>query len=155
MKAVVLLLALAAGCAAQRLDVEGERKALLQADRGFSAAVAARGVEAWVSSFLPDGKQLVNNGGTVQGAERIRAAMGPLFATPGASLVWEPAEADVAASGDLGYTIGSAVMTLPGDAGKPATKRPLKYLTVWKKQDGVWKVAVDIGNSGALVEAAK
>lgn len=60
------------------------------------------------------------------------------------TLAWEPLYADVAASGDMGYTTGPAVWTDHSPA-----KRPTYYgfyFSVWKKQSaGEWKVVFDVG----------
>ena len=59
---------------------------------------------------------------------------------------WHPVTADVAASGDLGYTFGSWKMVMKLKEGKDTTMFG-DYLTVWKKQeDGSWKYVVDGGN---------
>ena len=66
---------------------------------------------------------------------------------PGVSLTWRPVFASVAASGDLGFTIGESIRTGRGPSGA-AVQRFGKYITVWKKQpDGSWKFVVDGGNN--------
>ncbi len=58
------------------------------------------------------------------------------------SLTWVPVKADVARSGDLGYTWGNWKMVLQD------TIFYGNYFTVWKKQeDGKWKMSLDGGNS--------
>jgi len=58
------------------------------------------------------------------------------------TLSWKPVGADVAASGDLGYTWGNWKYQAPDTAYYG------NYFTAWKKQkDGSWKVALDGGNS--------
>ena len=58
------------------------------------------------------------------------------------SLTWKPVKADVAQSGDLGYTWGNWKLVL-----KDTTVYG-NYFTVWKKQnDGSWKMTLDGGNS--------
>ncbi len=58
------------------------------------------------------------------------------------SITWEPLYAEVAKSGELGYTWGNWKF-----AGKDTTIYG-NYFTVWKKQnDGKWKVALDGGNT--------
>jgi ketosteroid isomerase-like protein len=55
----------------------------------------------------------------------------------------------MAASGDLGYTYGTYVLTSKDKDkdGKPIVEHG-RYLTIWKKQkDGIWKVAVDMDNA--------
>ena len=81
----------------------------------------------------------------VIGREAIAALMAP---EAGVSLVWEPLTADIAESGDLGYTRGRFVLhTAPGADGSPP-KGPFEgyYCSIWKKQaDGSWKWVFDGG----------
>ncbi|MGA8309112.1 MAG: nuclear transport factor 2 family protein, partial [Terriglobales bacterium] len=56
-------------------------------------------------------------------------------------------KAEMAASGDLGYTFGNYVLKSKDKDGH-AVAHYGKYATVWKKQkDGSWKVVMDMGNS--------
>jgi len=53
----------------------------------------------------------------------------------------------VAASGDLGYAVGTWQLTGKSRKGEPVSLTG-KYMTVWKKQaDGSWKVVADMGNA--------
>ena len=58
------------------------------------------------------------------------------------SLTWNPVNAVVANSGELGYTWGNWKFTTPD------TTYYGNYFTAWKKQkDGNWKIALDGGNT--------
>jgi ketosteroid isomerase-like protein len=58
------------------------------------------------------------------------------------TISWTPVEADVAKSGELGYTWGNWKYTIPD------TVYYGNYFTIWKKQpDGSWKMALDGGNN--------
>ena len=58
------------------------------------------------------------------------------------TLTWEPIDAEVANSGELGYTWGNWKFV------QKDTTYYGNYFTVWKKQiDGKWKVVLDGGNS--------
>jgi len=62
-------------------------------------------------------------------------------AQPARHLTWYPVLADVAQSGDLGYTTGPWTML---QNGQPQATG--EYVTVWRKQpDGQWKFVVDMG----------
>lgn len=57
------------------------------------------------------------------------------------TISWKPENAEVALSGDLGYTWGNWKLVAPD------TTYYGNYFTAWKKQkDGKWKVALDGGN---------
>ena len=120
----------------------------METDRAFNRATAARGIDGWVefaaddAAFMPEGVDFV------RGKDAVRQAYAPMFARKGFSLTWEPIEAVVSASGDLGYTLGRWKSSAINPEGKTVTGQG-KYVTIWKKQkDGSWKAVVDIGNTG-------
>lgn len=61
------------------------------------------------------------------------------------SLTWRPVYASVAASRDLGFTVGESISTGRGPSGA-AVQRFGKYLTVWRREGSVWRFVVDGGN---------
>jgi ketosteroid isomerase-like protein len=61
------------------------------------------------------------------------------------SITWVPRDARVAASGDLGFTIGDAVTTSRGPTGA-AGQRFTKYLTVWRRDNDKWRIVVSGAN---------
>jgi ketosteroid isomerase-like protein len=62
---------------------------------------------------------------------------------------------DAYVSGDLGYTYGVWKSSRPGEDGKPEVSYG-KYVTIWRKQhNGVWRLALDIGNSSPAPEGKK
>ena len=79
------------------------------------------------------------------GAQAIRKAFGDMSQAPGFALSWTPASAEVASSGDIGYTTGAYESSMGG------VKETGKYVTVWRKQaDGGWKVTNDIFNADEM-----
>lgn len=65
---------------------------------------------------------------------------------PRAVLTWQPLEAEVATSGEIGYTWGSYEYRAPGPDGKERVGTG-HYVTIWKRQpDGKWKFVLDTGN---------
>lgn len=144
---VAAWIAALAGCA-HGVDIAPERNALMSVDERFARETAARGAAGWSSFFAEDGRMLMDKGPIITGREQISAAMAQSFAKPGFAIQWQPAFADVSASGDLGYTSGRFQVVQNGSDGKPAVTNRGKYVTVWKRQsDGSWKVVLDIGNS--------
>jgi ketosteroid isomerase-like protein len=144
--AAILILLAQANIHAGPAPQADAREVLMKADADFDAAVAAKGIEAWVATFAEDGL-MFRAGEPVHGRPAIRELMAPAFATPGFSLRWQPVAADIAASGDLGYTYGTYQNSSPGADGKPEVRTGM-YVTIWKKQaDGSWKAVVDLGSS--------
>jgi ketosteroid isomerase-like protein len=129
---------------AEPADFEKEKAALIRTDTEFSEAAQKIGVgEAFVrfadagATMLPPGQN------AVRGIEGVRKQFADY--PKGATLVWKPFAADVARSGDLGYTLGTYEARGPDAEGKTVTRYG-KYCSVWKKQpDGRWKWVVDVG----------
>jgi ketosteroid isomerase-like protein len=143
---IALLLGLMAADFAGKARAEADGVAQLrQLEAEFVRTTAQKGLDGFMTYFAEDGAELVNGGGIVTGKENIRQALGPWG--PDLSLTWTPVKAEMAASGDLGYTYGTYVFKDKDKDGKLVTEYG-KYATVWKKQkDGGWKVVMDMGNS--------
>lgn len=59
------------------------------------------------------------------------------------TLIWKPVKADIAQSGDLGYTYG--IWTLKTEK----EEKQGTYVSIWKKNpEGKWKFVLDSGNDG-------
>lgn len=116
---------------------------LLQLEAAFAQDAAQHGHDAFLTYFAEDGVELDDGGGIVTKEEMRKQ---PPWAE-GTTLTWTPVKADMAASGDMGYTYGNYIFKHKDKAGKLITDYG-KYTSIWKKQkDGSWKVVVDVGNS--------
>ncbi len=125
--------------------VDQTRLQLRSADSSFSDLSYRMGVAyAFANTVAPDGvvfgdPQLLIGPVAIEEYLSVRAGQ--------SSLVWQPVFAWVAASRDLGFTVGESTSTGRGASGA-AVQRMGKYLTVWKRQsDGTWKFVIDGGNS--------
>lgn len=122
---------------------------LLAVDRAFAAASRELGAaEAFARWLHPQALLLPDGGRELAGAASIVPALRASLA--GAVLAWEPRAAEVAASGELGWSWGE--WTLGPATGGGATARG-KYLNVWRRGPDGWKLAVDMGNSSPAAEA--
>jgi len=141
---VALLLVLFAVPLVAKKDKAAEGSDLLfRLEAEFVADVAQHGHAAFITHFADEGVEVVDGGGfDNKDAMRKQAAW-----AEGTTLTWTPVKADMAASGDLGYTYGNYVFTARDKDGKLVASYG-KYTSIWKKQkDGQWKVVVDMGNS--------
>jgi ketosteroid isomerase-like protein len=128
-----------------QMKADAGSEQLIKLEAEFAKTTAEKGFDGFMSYFAEDGYDLPNGGELVQGKENIRKALGPWG--PDFKLSWTPVKAEMAASGDLGYTFGNYVATSRDKEGK-AVEHHGKYVTIWKKQaDGSWKVLMDMGNS--------
>ena len=132
---------LTVGCGGM-VNVEQEKTALLERDAAWAAAV--KDPDAFMAFLAPNATIYHAGAPAVTGAGPIRAAFDEMMSTPGMTFTWKASRADVSPSGDMGYTVGAYEVGAPG---MPPEKG--KFVTIWKKIDGQWKVMEDIGNSDA------
>jgi hypothetical protein len=111
------------------------------ADRAFARDSAARGGAAWAAAWDAEGSLYRGKAGRVTGPEAIGTAMTETVAK--VVIEWEPVASGLAASGDLGFTVGRARYLDPDTRVLGATG---SYVTIWRRQpDGAWKVLFDTG----------
>lgn len=143
--ALVVAALVSASCA-QTVNVEQEKAALMAKDAEW-AAVAADSAK-FASYFAPDGRFGLGGMPELKGPKAIQDALAPLTKAPGFHVTWTANRAEVAASGDIGYTAGAYQLTVNNAAGVASTEKG-KYVTTWKKINGEWKVIEDIGSDDA------
>jgi ketosteroid isomerase-like protein len=116
------------------------------ADVEFSSDATRHGTGVAFGRYAAADAQIFSGPGEfISGPHAISESFGP--PTEKNSLVWHPVHGEVAASGDLGFTVGNAVFTGVREDGAKL-ERFSKYLTVWKKQrDGSWRYVVDGGSA--------
>jgi ketosteroid isomerase-like protein len=122
-------------------------EAVRTADQDWLRVFAAKNLDKSVAFFDEKGAMLASNAPIADSKEAISTLLTGFFALPDLKISWHVDRADVARSGDLGYTSGAYEMTFKDATGKPLSDKG-KYVTVWKKQkDGTWKVLLDIFNT--------
>lgn len=142
--AVIVLLV--SGAAFSQQDIEKEKDLLKKTDSEFSKLSEEKGANAAFIAYASEGAVMLRaNGYPIEG----RAAVVETLSRRNDStftLVWKPSFADVASSGDLGYTYGTYELKSRPE-GKLIGEGT--YVTIWKKdKDGNWKFALDAGNEG-------
>src|SRR5262245_26784361 len=137
--AVVLATSMVSIGTAQKESVRKQnRRALVQAERDFAKAAAAKGTRDAFLEFLADDGILFQPG-PVNG-KKFWTERQPRKGL----LSWEPVFADVSRAGDLGYTTGPWEFRPNGADDKPGAFG--QYFTIWKKQnDGAWRFVLDRG----------
>jgi ketosteroid isomerase-like protein len=115
---------------------------LVQTERAFARTSVAKGIrESFLTFFADDG--IVFRPHPVRYREAV-ANTPPPTNPLAVTLNWEPLVADVARSGDLGYTTGP--YTLSDNSSEKRQPQHGFFFSVWKKQaDGNWRVALDAG----------
>lgn len=144
--ATILLVMMLAGCRdesrCKRMSNE-----LLEIDREFARLCVERGANESFLEYIDDSCVLLRPNRTpVIGRQKIQE----MFSSPDTSftLNWEPLFADIAKSGEIGYTYGIYSVEMDSPEGNLITREGT-YVTIWKKdRDGKWKFVLDTGNQG-------
>jgi ketosteroid isomerase-like protein len=124
---------------------------LKQIEGEFMKAAQERGAAGYMSYYAEDAVELPDGAPAIIGKASIAKGMGFLDDKSN-RLTWSAVGADIASSGDLGYTWGNYEFLSKDKEGKQNVERG-KYTTVWKKQaDGNWKVALDMGNKNGMMK---
>jgi len=113
--------------------MEAQTEALLETDRAWAAAAAAGDVQKLTTFWAEDATNYFPGAPVARGREAIGELVRRNRSQPGFSLSWEPREAVVAPSGDLGYTTGTFTTSRTGAEGDPIT-RGGHYVCIWTRQ---------------------
>jgi ketosteroid isomerase-like protein len=143
MGALILLAAI--NGAAQTGKPDSGRAELLKTDTEW-AALAAKGkdVDRIVSYWADDAVLYPPGEAVLSGKPAIRKYLSDRLKAPWFSISWKPAKAVVAASGDVGYTMGSNEISVADAKGK-VIRKPGRYLTVWRRNGGgPWRSTVEV-----------
>jgi ketosteroid isomerase-like protein len=141
--ATIAGLLVAVRLAAQQESRKDALASLVAAERAFSQRSVEHGIkDAFLANLAANG--IVFRPGPVNG----RKAYAEQPQSSRATLSWTPEYADVANSGDLGFTTGPYELHAGGAS--DTTARYGHYVTVWRRPaGGRWEVAIDFGISHA------
>jgi uncharacterized protein DUF4440 len=130
-------------CASAPTYPDGTLEGLFSAERAFARDATERGIRAaFLEHFAADGIDFH----PCLGVMRERMLARPAPADPLALVLdWSPQAGAVARSGDLGFTTGPYSLSNQRDPRAPT--RYGYYFSVWKRENGRWRVAVDAGVS--------
>jgi ketosteroid isomerase-like protein len=127
------------GCINKK-DSSSEIAELVKSEYAFAELSVRKGIKEAFVTYLSD-EAIVFRPRPVKGK--------PIYqerpATP-AQLNWWPTFADIASTGDMGYTTGPWEIKRDSSDAEPVAFG--HFVSVWKKQtDGSWRVAIDAGTS--------
>ena len=115
---------------------------IMELEREWCRRVQAGDVDWVIDHFASNGKQFPPGSGVVEGEANLREWWNGLGRTEGFELTFAPTEAHVSASNDMAYVHGTATIKTPDGNTQDA-----KYVIVWVKEGGEWKIAADIFNT--------
>ena len=144
--AVVLIATCLTNCSSRR-DASADAQQLMQTSRDWSRAAATGNVDAIVEYWAEDAAVMIPGAPTFRGRRAIRTYVEQSLKTPGFHIRWEPLEAHISKSGDMGYLLERSSVTMPQANGKLATQQ-FRGVTIWTKGvDGRWRNVVDASNA--------
>ncbi len=141
----ILTLIVAVGLNACAPDTEGDAETIKALDAKWMEYMATADVDAIVALYAGDGLLMAPNAPAARGAAAIRPLWEKLAGLPGVEFIIVPSAINVAAGGDLAADIGTYSLSFDGADGRVEGRG--KYVVVWRKIAGEWKVAADIFNS--------
>lgn len=143
MKTILIIAAIfIAGCKGEKVESPDLLKEqIIQVDRAMSDMASTAGFNNSILAYADSGIVKLNDGQfPIIGKEVFAASFDKDKDVK--TISWSPLHAEVAMSGELGYSWGNWKFMAKDTAYYG------NYFTVWKKQsDGNWKVALDGGNN--------
>lgn len=132
-------------------DGKPEHTRIRELDAQWVEAIKAKDAQACAAFYADDGRIMPQNAPAAQGAEAIAEVWKGFFQLKEFALTFEPTRISVAQAGDVAYDIGTYSLAFDSEQG-PVRDRG-KYVVVWRKVRGNWKVAADIFNSDGPIPA--
>jgi len=129
----------------QAVDVAAEQQSIRDLSLNWLEAANNRD-GATLDSLLAQDAVTIFDGEILEGQAAIAANREAEWAeNPEFVVSWATNAVGVAASGDLAYERGS--FTFDPDGPGEAAEEHGEYVTIWKKMDGGWRVAIDAGTT--------
>jgi ketosteroid isomerase-like protein len=130
------------GCSAGH-DTQADTRQLMQTSRDWARVAAGRNVDAVVDYWTDDAVVMIPGLPTFRGKSAIRKYVIQSLKTPGFQISWEPLEAHVSKSGEMGYMLERSTVTMADSKGTPRSQQ-FRAVTIWRKgNDGKWRNVVD------------
>jgi len=142
-----LTAALLGGCstAGRQPDLAADDRAIRDLAARWQKALLERDAATQASMFAADGVSYHDGEEPLVGPAAILAwEKKSVTRHPKAKITSTTKELRIAAAGDMAIQAGEGQLTDLGENGEDHTVRKQRFVTVWKKVDGQWKVAHDI-----------
>jgi ketosteroid isomerase-like protein len=153
---ISVMMLIITACTQNTIDQKAEAEKLMELSRSWAKSVKDKNVEKMLSYWADDAIVMSPNEPSVVGIEALRGMVERSMKIPGFEINWEPQEAYVSKSGDLGYVIIKNYMTMPVDTLGNTRTIFNKGVEIWKKQEnGTWKNVIDISNSDPSIKSLK
>jgi ketosteroid isomerase-like protein len=145
---LVLLFSGSLLCAAGKSASPSAREGIAAANKAFEAAHLRGDAAALAAQYTESAQILWEDRPIIAGRKNIEAEWQKDMGGPGRKAKLTTLE--IEESGDLAYETGKMLVTSPD--GKVVYDG--KYICIWKRENGIWKIHRDIGNKNAPAPSA-
>ena len=148
------LIIILSSCQSEGIDQVAEADKLMELSRAWAKAAKDRDTEKVVTYWADDAVIMSPDEPSLKGKEAIRQMVDQSMQIPGFEVFWEPQEAHVSSSGDMGYVLIKNYFKVPVDTLGNMTTIYNKGVEIWKKDEaGAWKNVVDIYNGDPTIKS--
>jgi ketosteroid isomerase-like protein len=135
----------------ESIDLEAEKAALTTAAQNYYQLMNDHNWEGLEAIYSPSGKLIPDQKDVISGEKGIQSFVDGFKSRVNFKVSYEDLEVSLADSGDMGYSIASVTTTFQDSLGNDfgGVNRDLH---IWKKENGEWKVVIDIWNSPTPLE---
>jgi ketosteroid isomerase-like protein len=124
------------------------KEEIINTDKAFSDLSKEQGMKHAFLEYAAEDVVILRKNSLPQSGKKMMEDRFASFSDTGFVLTWEPLYADVASSGELGYSYGIYTSTSSDSTGNPLIEKGT-YMSVWKKDNaGQWRFVLDSGNEG-------
>src|SRR5215470_16441853 len=137
---------LISGCSSSRqVDLAADERAIRELAARWQQALLERDAATQAAMFADDGVSYHDGEEPLVGPAAILEWENKAVTRhPKAKITSTTTELRIAAAGDMAIQAGEGQLTDLGENGADHTVRKQRFVTVWKKVNGQWKVAHDI-----------
>ncbi len=126
-------------------SAQGVREQIDELNASWVVAFKSRDFAMIEALYMPDGMLLPTGTPAIEGQKAIASVWKSWGDIPNVEIAFAANRVVAATSGDMAYDYGWYTFAFDTDSGRFEDKG--KYIVVWKKVGGVWKVAADIFNT--------
>jgi uncharacterized protein (TIGR02246 family) len=151
MKKIALLFCvfiILSGCTSTpKVDIQAESNAIRNLEDQWTAAFITKNADKIMSLYAPDAVTMSSNKPTLTGIQAIQESIESLVGDT--TLLFNSYKCttdaiEVSTSGDLAYVLGHDEISKKTKDG--LTKDEGRWIDIWKKFDGQWKISVGMSN---------
>lgn len=147
--------AMAVACSQTTVDQKAEAENLMELSRQWAETAQGDDLEKILNYWAEDAVVFSPDQPSARGHEEIMNMIEGSKEIPGFEINWEPKEAFVSESGDMGYVLARNYFRFQDSTGNFITVYG-NAVEIWRKQpDGTWKNVVDIYNSDPTITSIK